>query len=195
MANKRPSYRSIRARQRNIIEGLGTTDLRYKEAAKKFNVTPRELQHFVESKPRTLRKNFNRSPVYAKLYNEGARPIVRERLGIKRITHFKFRPTQIRQYTVTSGLSEYESNRRQQVGQMIRALYVTRFDPKTAWAAWTREHNLPQSIKVIRLLHRNNKITDGIYAEALVEWQDIYPGIGDDTWASYVVELPSDYTF
>ncbi len=193
MANKRPAYRSIRVRQRNIIEGLGTSDLRYKEAAKKFNVTPRELQHFVETKPQTLKKNFNRSPVYAKLYNEGSRPAVRERLELKSIIRFKFKPTQIRQYTVTGGLSEYESNRRRQIGEMIRALYVRRYDPTTAWAAWTREHYLPQSIKVIRLLHRNDKISDDLYARALMEWQDIYPGISDSTWSSYTAELPSDY--
>ena len=185
MARQRPSYPSIRVRQRNIIEGLGTTDLRYAQAAKRFGVTPRELQHFVETKPRNLRSNFNRSPAYRKLYEEGARPQVREQLGIKRIRRYKFRAPAIREITLSQAYSPDEQRQRVQTGRAILNLYTEREHPQLRWALWTRERNLPTSIVAIKLLHRNNKIKDDMYIEAIAAWSDIYPNISDATYARY----------
>jgi hypothetical protein len=180
MAQKRPSYKSIRARQRNILEGLGTSDLKYAQAAKRFGVTPRELKRFVETKPRTLRTNFNRSPANRKLYGatraDVQRREVRENLGIKKIKRYKYRPSQladIRNPKVLK-MSEAERRNRTQIGEQIQNLYTRRVFAAYDWASYTREHNLPASITAMNLLHRNNKISDDDYMEAIQVWRNLY---------------------
>lgn len=192
MATKRPSYTSIRARQKNIIEGLGTSDLKYAQAAKRFGVEPRELRKFVTSKPKTLRTNFNRSPTYKKLYEEGTRGEVRETLGVRRIKRYAFHEKEIQLLKKhTTPYSPEESQRRVQIGEMVQRLYVDKDLARYEWAEYTREHNLPTSIQVLTLLFRNNKITGPDYAKALAEWKAIY-NVSDNQYAKYEDEL-SEY--
>ena len=182
MASKRPSYVSIRARQRNIIEGIGTRNLRYKDAAKEFGVTRQELKRFLETKPQTLRKSYNRSPSLRKLYVEGERPETRRVLGVKRIRHYEFREHVLR--PMEKDLTKVSDL---QTGRLIQRLYYINNIDTQNWAAYTREANLPASIDTIRLLHRNGKITDATYRAALREWAKTY-GIKASRVAEYEIE-------
>jgi hypothetical protein len=195
VAQRRPSYKSIRARQRNILEGLGTSDLKYAQAAKRFGVTPRELKRFVETKPRKLRTNFNRSPANAKLYGASKATVqrreVRETLGVKRIRKYKIRESQIQDIknVKVSGLSQTEIRNRYQIGEQIQNLYTSREHARYDWASYTREHDLPTSMDTIKLLHRNDKISDDEYMDAVTMWRDIY----NITNARYETYTISDY--
>jgi hypothetical protein len=195
MAQKRPSYKSIRARQRNILEGLGTSDLKYAQAAKRFGVTPRELKRFVETKPKNLRTNFNRSPANAKLYGATKATVqrreVRETLGVKKIRKYKIRESQIQDIrnAKISGLSPSEIRNRYQIGEQIQNLYVSREHARYDWASYTREHDLPTSMDTLRLLNRNGKISNDEYMDAVNTWRDIY-NVTNARYESYTI---SDY--
>jgi hypothetical protein len=191
VAQKRPSYVSIRARQKNIIEGLGTSDLKYAQAAKRFGVEPRELRKFAETKPKTLRRNFNRSPVYKKLYAEGARSEVREKLGVRRIKHYAIREKELRQLPYARKYTESETTRRRQIGELLQNLYVSDELSRYRWASYVREHDLPTSIAALQLLHRNDRISDSEYQRALSDWRAIY-NISDQHYSKFADEL-SEY--
>lgn len=189
---KRPSYVSIRARQRNIIEGLGAPNKQnYAKAAKRFGVTPRELKKFTETKPKKLRKNFNRSPTYNELYTKGSRPEVRQALGVKRIQRYRYREQEIKDLKVMQ-LSPEEVRKRTLVGEAIQNLYTSREHPRYEWARYASENDIPTSIDAIRLLHRNNKINDDEYADAITTWRDIYK-IGATRYAMYSDDLSMEY--
>lgn len=195
---KRPSKVSLRARQKNILEGLGTTDFKYAEAAKKFGVTPRQLKRFVETKPQDLRRNFNRSPAYEKLYGAASssteqRKEVRERLGVSRIKRYKYRERDI-QNLKTLRLSEKELRNRTQIGEQLQNLYTKAVHARYDWASYTREHNLPRSIEAIKLLHRNNQISDDEYLTTIKVWRDIYTvsAARFERYADDVIDFGSD---
>lgn len=184
---KRPSYVSIRRRQRNIIEGMGTRDIKYKQAAKELGVTQSELRKFLETKPTVLRRNFNRSPVYTKLYKEGQRAETRRLLGVKRIREYPFLESVIREPRIQRKPEDA------QIGRMIQRLYyINNIGPQN-WSTYTREHNLPNSIKAIKLLYRNNRITRDQYTSILKEWRNDYPGMTDQYYSSITGEDVSDY--
>lgn len=176
---QRPSYPSVLVRQRNIIEGIGTSNLKYAQAAKQFGVTRREFKRFVESSPQSLHKNFNRSPSYRKLYEKGTRSEVRTTLSLKRIRHYAYTEREIALLKFDTSLTPEELNRQKQIGRMIQRIYVLDDIKKPfaryEWAVFTREHNLPLSIKAIRLLHRNGKISDRRYFFILEVWKHLYP--------------------
>jgi hypothetical protein len=184
MARKRPSYVSIRARQRNIIEGVGTRDLRYAQAAKEFGVTKSELRKFLETKPKDLRRNFNRSPATRKLYAEGERPETRRILGVKRITRYPFRERVLRDELARPRLAN-----KQQIGKMIQRLYYDNNIAAQEWASYAREHDLPNSMKNIRLLYHNDRISEGQYKTILKNWRNIYAKMTDSYYASWTDEL------
>lgn len=185
---KRPSYKSIRARQRNIIEGLGTSDLKYAQAADRFGVTPRELRRFVTTKPKDLRKNFNRSPANTKLYGASTaakqRKEVRESLGVSKVKRYKFREQEIRDLKVLK-LKEPELRNRTQIGELVQNLYTSKIHARYDWASYAREHDIPTSIDAVKLLHRNNRISDSEYTDAVQTWRDIY-NVSDARFARYV---------
>src|SRR5450759_2161239 len=116
MASKRPSKVSIKARQRNIIEGMATRDLTYTQAAKEFGVTRQQLKKFVGTK--NLRANYNRSPAYSKLYREGERKETRKVLGVKRITRYDYQ-----HLPITNKEQTEKQLRQEQVKVAIRYLY------------------------------------------------------------------------
>src|ERR1035437_9557801 len=116
MASKRPSKPSIKARQRNIIEGTATRGLTSKQAAKEFGVTLRQYNTFTGTK--NLRPNFSRSPAYAKLYREGERKETRKVLGVRRITRYDYKHLP----TTNTGLTAKQAQQ-EQVKTMIRYLY------------------------------------------------------------------------
>ncbi len=171
MASKRPSYVSIRARQRNILEGMEERGLNKKQAAKEFGVTRRQLETFIETKPKGVRTKFNRSPAYAKLYREGERKETRRVLGVKSIHRVEFRENIIRPF---SKLTEPKAISKQQTGRMIQRLYYTNNIQSQQWAAYTRESGLPLNMDAIRLLHRNGKISDANYNAAVTNWGQMY---------------------
>ena len=181
MASKRPSYVSIRARQRNIIEGMGTRDLTYAQAAKEFGVTRQELKRFVETKPTKLRSSYNRSPGYAKLYREGERGEVRSTLKVKRITRYPhMRAVKYERPTTTQEI------KRQQVSRMVQNLYYKNGHDATVWANYARENNLPSSVDAIILLHNNGKMDDKTYVETLKVWRDNYNIINRNQISSHL---------
>ena len=196
MASKRPSYVSIRARQKNIIEGLGTSDLKYAQAAKRFGVEPRELRKFVTTKPKNLRRNFNRSASYNKLYGKGKtaseqRGEVRENLGVKRIKRYAIRKEDVKAIVSSKRYNPAETENRVQIGKILQNLYYKGEQAQTEWASYTREHGLPNSIQVLRLLYQNDRISGPDYANALAQWKAIY-NISDAIYSRYEDEL-SEY--
>ena len=169
MATKRPSYVSIRRRQRNIIEGIGTRNLSDKEAAKEFGVTRPELKRFKEAKPKDLRKIYNRSASARKLYAEGERTETRRILGIKRIRVYEWRENVLRpMYKQPKKVSDV------QIGRMIQALYEPNHFKSQAWAIYARDHNIPSSIDSIKLLHRNGRTSHRQYSSIIKAWAAIY---------------------
>lgn len=187
MANKRPSYVSIRARQRNIIEGLGTReDLNTKEVAKRLGVTPQELRRFRDTKPKELRKSFNRSPSIRKLYEEGRRSEVREKLEVPRIRRYAYSEPILRE----PRLQRHPNSK--QVGRMIQRLYYENNIGPQAWSTYTYEHGLPNSIKAIKLLYMNDRITGPQYASILKHWRDSYSGMSDSYYANFADVLDEE---
>jgi hypothetical protein len=167
MASKRPSKVSIKARQRNIIEGMATRDLTYTQAAKEFGVTRQQLKKFVGTK--NLRANYNRSSAYSKLYREGERKETRKVLGVNRITRYKYK-----RLPTTNEPQTEKQLRQEQVKIAIRYLYYKNGQDKMQWANYAREHNIPSSIDSIVLLHKNDRIDDTKFGQILASWQDIY---------------------
>ena len=193
---KRPSYVSIRARQKNILEGIGTAGLNYKQAARRFGVKPRELKRFVETKPRDLRQNFNRSPAYKKLYGTGTaaeqRKTVRQTVGVYKVKRYKYRVSQIEELKSLK-LTPKELRNRTAIGNLVQNLYSQREYEKYDWASYTYNHDLPRSIDSIRTMHRNNKLSNDRYRDILVAWRDAYPGMTNTTFSVYADDLPDDY--
>ena len=181
MASKRPSSPSIKARQRNIIEGMATRDLTNKQAAKEFGVTLRQYNSFTGTK--NLRSNFNRSPAYAKLYREGERKETRKVLGVKRITRYKYQHLPTTNTPMTTKQAEQE-----QVKIMIRYLYYKNGHDKAQWANYSRENHIPSSIKAIILLHDNGKISDDKFTEIVRVWKETY-NISNDYFYSLIGDL------
>jgi hypothetical protein len=221
---KRPSYISIRARQRNIIEGLETKDLTIAEGAKKFGVTPAQLKRFTETNPRKLSRSFRRSPGTRGLYYVGERKSVRSIVGAKSLYRLEYQESRIRDIqedlrtgvrragfptraerlaAIKSGepvrlgfreLSEKERahlQRRIRGGERIQPLFTGHDLPRNLWARWTNTRNYPSSIKAIRLLHRNNRISDRAYINSVAVWQQIYNI--DDDYASDFYDEVEDY--
>ena len=184
MAQKRPSYVSIRARQRNIIEGMGSGQLTVKQAAKKLGVTPSELRAFTqERKPKEIRAAFNHSPAYRKLYEAGQRKNVKATLGVTRVYRYEFREEVLRNKVVMNAGQRRPNPK--QVGRMVQRLYYLNNIGPQHWSAWTYEHGLPNSIDDIKLLWKNKRISDNQYRTALKVWRDDYPGMSDAYYAAY----------
>jgi hypothetical protein len=171
MASKRPSSPSIKARQRNIIEGMATRDLTYTQAAKEFGVTRRQLKKFTTTK--NLRSNYNRSPAYAKLYREGERKETRKVLGVRTIRRYDYQ-----HLPVTNTAQKDQQLRDEQVKVQIRYLYYKNGHDKAEWANYAREHHIPSSIDAIVVLHNNDRIDDTKFGQVLTSWAQIY-GISD----------------
>lgn len=167
MASKRPSKVSIKARQRNIIEGTATRGLTSKQAAKEFGVTLRQYKAFTGTK--NLRANFNRSPAYSKLYREGERKETRKVLGVSRITRYDYQ-----HLPITNKEQTDKQLRQEQVKVAIRYLYYKNGQDRAQWANYAREHNIPSSIDSVVVLHNNNRIDDTKFGQILASWQDIY---------------------
>lgn len=186
MTSKRPSYLSIRARQRNIIEGIGTRDIKYAQAAKEFGVTRTELKRFIETKPKDLRKSYNRSPSIRKLYEEGERSETRKALGVKRIKRYEFRENVLRPlYKDPQKVSDI------QIGHMVQRLYYENNIATQMWAVYVRENDLPTSIDEIRRRYRAGRMSSVTYNTAIKTWAKIY-NIKPNRLAEYEID-PEDW--
>lgn len=198
MAQKRPSTVSIRKRQRNIVEGMGTVPhMKYADAAKRLGVTPAQLRSFLDRTP-TTRRNFNRSPAYRKLYEAGERKSVAQSFGVKRVNRYPHKAAEIRDLAAKQekypkmGYGHPDSK---QVSHLLIKYYYPNGHEETAWATWTREHDLPISINAIRDLRKNDEITANQYHSALVTWRETYTGIKDGWYAKYAeYDNVEDYT-
>jgi hypothetical protein len=166
---KRPSYVSIRRRQRNIVEGMGTGNLKYAEAAKKLGVTQGELRRFLETKPRELHKNFNRTATYNKLFEKGSRGNVRQSFDLKRITKYE-----VREEILRDPVRQGHKNVNVQIGRMLQTYYYQNGFKGIQWSIDTREHDLPNSIKAIRVLFKNGRISKSEYVRAVTKWNQLY---------------------
>lgn len=184
---KRPSYVSVRARQRTILEYLAATGKTFKQAAKDFGVKPRELEKFALSKPTREREQFNRSPVLRKLYYEAERPRLARYTRTQGTTlrRIKFEPAELQVLRGTPGLRETSTNELQ-IGEMIQNLYrpPEQVTPQFLWAVYTREHGIPDSIRTLRLLGRNKRISASEYRDAITVWGNIY-NIGGSKYDYY----------
>ncbi len=179
MAKKRPSYISIRRRQRNIVEGMGTRDIKYAQTAKEFGVTRRELRTFLETKPKDLRRMYNRNPAYTRLYELGKRSEVSKTLGIKRVRRYEV----LEQLLAEPRIQRYPNSK--QIGRIIQRYYYANNFGGIGWAIYTREHDLPLSITAIKLLFRNDKLTNDQYVRAVDVWRDLY-GIKQAIYDDYM---------
>lgn len=191
MTAKRPSYVSIRARQRNVIEGLGTLGST-KEAAKRLGVTRAELKRFRDTKPKKLRQIFNRSPVIRRLYTLGARPETRKALGLKRIrrySYLEFLERSIRD--VKTVPLRYENS--VQIGRMVQRLYYENNIDAQRWSAYTYDNNIPNSINTIKFLYKRGVITPRRYAQILHTWKNLYRQLGQERFDQYYDELADLY--
>ncbi len=168
---KRPSYRSIRLRQRNIVEGLASKQIKYSEAAKQLGVTKAELQRFLEQKPQTLHQNYNRSPSYKKLFESGARPKVREELGLKRVRVIEYHERDTKAAD-------------RQYGRMIQRYYNENGIDRIKWSVWTWKRDMPNSMDAIKLLYTNGRLSKTQYASAVAFWKKTY-NVSDDYAARY----------
>lgn len=187
MATRRPSYVSIRRRQRNIIEGMGTGDLKYAETAKRLGVTQKQLRHFLETRPKKLRPGFNRSPATRKLYAEGERSEVRKELGIKRIKRYEFRENVLHDKINTP------TNKDFLIGRAVQRLYYVNDQHRQDWSVFARENGLPNSIKAIQKMYRDGQLSDRRYRSILVTWKKIYSGMNETHFSSYMEEVDEDY--
>jgi len=179
---KRPSYRSIRLRQRNIVEGIRTADITRTEASKRFGVTTAELNKFLDQKPQTLHQNYNRSPSYKVLVEQGARSEVRKDLGVKRIRRLNY-----------SERNPKDDETKRAI-RAIRFYYVDNGYDAIEWASLTAKVGVPTSIDAIKVLYRNDRITKSQYGRLVRAWKRIY-GVGDDYAARYedLIEDEEDY--
>lgn len=186
MARKRPSTPSIRARQRRILEYLFSVNKTFKEAAKDFGVTPRQLEKFVTTAPRDIRHTISRSNVSQDLFQQGTPQNLRPKARKQgtRLQRVQYEEAQIQVYRGTPGLPESEVNRRVQIGELIQRLYARRVEPRYLWAEWTREHNMPVSIKAARVLYRNHRMSYQDWINYTAVWQSIY-GKDNETAEGY----------
>lgn len=178
---KRPSYRSIRVRQTNIVEGMGTGHLRYAETAKRLGVSTKELRRFLEQKPRAIHANYNRSPGYSKLFESGRRANVREKLGLPRITRYEFVEHVISEPRFYIGLKPGQLGRTVQhkavdlsVGRRLAHYWYKDDQDRYEWAVYANEHGIPISIDSLALLKRNKRISTKEYERHIDFWQETY---------------------
>lgn len=146
---------------------------------------------FRSTKSKDLRKVFNRSPALRKLYAEGSRSEVRKNLGVSRIKRYAIRKEEVKAIVSSRRYNPVETENRVQIGKMLQNLYYKGEQAQAEWASYTREHNLPTSIKTLRLLYHNDKVSGPTYANALTEWKAIY-NISDAVYSLYADEL-SEY--
>lgn len=189
MAQKRPSYVSIRTRKVKLLKYMGTTGKTESQTAKEFGVTKGQLRQFITQDPKSARRSFNRSPAQRKLYSEitqastkttyRAGERVQKLRGVKLI-QFDARPAVLDQIRRTPGLSEEERSRRIQIGTLIQKHYTFTDRPEYHWAEFARENKIPSSINAIKILHRNGRIDDDEYRQIAQTWKDVYNI--DDSW-------------
>lgn len=185
---RRPSYTSIRARQRAILEYQLSTDRYGKKAARDFGVTPRQLEAFTSADPKKLRRAYNQSPGIRQLFHAGAEKNLRAEARQHDKT-FKQRPlVQYSQRVLqplrkTPNIDQQVVSKEVQTGERIQYLYTQRVTPQFLWAEYTRKHDLPISAKTIKVLFRNGYIDPDLYDEVTAVWEDIYPkGDASVTW-------------
>lgn len=183
MAQKRPSYVSIRVRKVKLLKYMGTTGKTESQTARDFGVSREQLRRFITQDPKQARRSFNRSPVQRQLYEKigeaSTRPRYRagqriEKLRGTQLIQFDSRPAVLDQIRRTPGLSEEERSRRLQVGTLIQRHYTFQDRPEYAWAEYAREHRLPTSINAIKTLYRNGRIDDDEYNALARAWKDTY---------------------
>lgn len=183
MARRRPSYISIRRRQRNIIEGMGTSELKYAETAKKFGVTKKQLKDFLETRPKNLRRGYNQSPARRKLFEAGERSEVRKTLNIKRIRKYEFRENVLNDKAKPLSRSDFLT------GRMVQRIYYVNDQMRQNWSVFARENDLPNSIKTIKFLYHNGKINISRYRHILKVWKNIYSDMSQSHFDSYWSEV------
>lgn len=176
MAAKRPSYPSIRARQRNLLEYQFSTDKTYRQAARELGVKPSEFERFVTANPRSLRQQYNRSKMIRKLYGEGERPDLRKKAKAQGVKLERLRTE--RGYRVaTQEVPIFERDYQARLGrtqELIAALYERQRGASYDWAVFAAEENIPVSIKVIKLMWRNGEIDSSRYDYIIAVWKTIY---------------------
>jgi hypothetical protein len=176
MAAKRPAYTTIRARQRRIVDYMASTGKGIKPTAKEFDVKPRELRGFLETKPKKLRKSYNRSPVTKKLVAEAGEREVRAKVAGEKAKYRRVSGTvaDIRFYRETPGIDP--ELRRRRIIELERVRYV-RTDKEyrsTNWAFYADRRNIPVSIRAIREMHDNGDIDDDMFDDIIDAWEEIY---------------------
>lgn len=176
MAAKRPSYVSIRARQRRIIDYMASTGKNVPQTAKELDVKPRELRSFIETKPKKLRKKYNRSPITRELFEKGEerkirRQVAQEKQSYRRVTG---RISEIRFYRETPGIDPELRRRRIIELERVRYISTDKNYRSTQWAMYADKQNIPVSIKAIRAMHEDGDIDDYDFDEIVDAWEEIY---------------------
>jgi hypothetical protein len=160
-------------------------NLTYAEAAKRLGVTPQQLKSFAgRKKPLSqLRKDFNRSPAYRKLYEE---PLFNPRTHRTRtFKRLATRPADVFQLRyrfegIRRAGSEEELRRQLIYSELIQeathrrpnATWLQRYK----WAEYALEHHLPISKCDIQKMHAEGALSDTAYDAIIQAFQEIYSG-------------------
>lgn len=165
MPTKRPTTAQVAARQRVIIEGIADSGLTQKQAAKRFGVTPRELETFLGLNAKQLRKRYNRSPVTRELYQAGEKHRTKQELGLKRLPRrYEYEPERIAAYATRTGAKKETSQRLYEIGLNIQRVYYRgEQGPADIWREYTLRQGVPKSVKTLDMMLAQGKISVSKY--------------------------------
>lgn len=181
MAKRRPSYVSIRARQRNVLEALGSSKYRgYEEAARRLGVPTNEFRSFITMKPEQVRRQYNRRPAFRKLYGEQKtapeqRQAVKKAVGVKRVTRFPYQENVLRVPALLPGRTPEQKARAKTFGRYKQRLYYGNNAKPQNWSQYTFEHNIPSTPSAIVKQYEDGLISKGMMRRIINKYLEDYP--------------------
>lgn len=181
MAKRRPSYISIRARQRNILEAFGTSGAtNYATAAKSLGVPESEFRRFITMKPEQVRRQYSRRPAFRELYGEQMtapqqRAAVARKVGVKRVTRYPYEENVLRVPALLPGRTPEAKARAKTIGRFKQHLYYDNNVKPQDWTQYTFEQDIPSSPRKIVQLYRDGKINKGRMRRIINKFREDYP--------------------
>jgi len=155
---------------------MASTGKNIPKTARELDVKPRELRTFLETKPKKLRKSYNRSPIVRELYAAGEERKVRAQVASEKVRYHRVtgRISEIRFYREIPRLDPELKRRRIIELERVRFLMTDKNYRSTEWAFFADKSNLPVSIKAIRQMHEDGDIDDVEFDEIVDAWENIY---------------------
>lgn len=152
---RKPTKVSLRARQRNLIEGRATKGLTNKQLANQLAVSQADLSRFMQASP----KQVKRSPRLYAVYEKAMRPKVREALGTP-IRRYISSPTKIERLAKDKSLiRKYEDV--VPVGYEIMSVMHPSSLRSHNWAVGIAERGLPvSSWTTLKTMHDEGRLSE-----------------------------------